>query len=82
MSEALSGREAAALLGVSERTWERLSSQGKTPLPVRLGRSVRWRRQDVMAWLTAGCPSRDIWERAKARGTFETGVLRWEPGPW
>ena len=29
---------------------------------VRLGRSVRWRRDELLAWLEAGCPARDRWE--------------------
>ena len=55
-------KEAAQLLGISERHLWALNSSGRLPQPVRLGRSVRWRRQELLAWLEAGCPSRDRWE--------------------
>ena len=29
--------------------------------PSSVGRSVRWRRGELLAWLDAGCPSRDRW---------------------
>jgi excisionase family DNA binding protein len=48
--------ELALLLGISKRSiWRRLSS-GELVEPVRLGGSVRWRKQEVAAWVDAGCP--------------------------
>ena len=61
-------RQAAALCGVSERTWWALSSAGKTPLPVRLGRRTLWRAAGpggLEAWVAAGCPPRERWEATK-----------------
>jgi excisionase family DNA binding protein len=49
-------RAVAALLNCSARHVYRLSDAGRMPPPVRLGALVRWRRQDLDAWLDAGCP--------------------------
>jgi predicted DNA-binding transcriptional regulator AlpA len=45
----------AALLEVSTRTLWRLRSAGRLPEPVRLGGAVRWRRDDILKWITDGC---------------------------
>ena len=48
-------RAVAALLGCSTRHVYRLADAGHMPPPVRLGALVRWRRQDIDAWLATGC---------------------------
>lgn len=58
-------KEVAALLAISARQVWKLNTTGRLPMPVRLGRSVRWRRVELQAWLAAGCPSRDAWEARK-----------------
>ncbi len=63
---ALPAKATARLLGISERHLWTLHSSGRIPMPVRLGRSVRWRRDELLAWLQAGCPSRDRWESKEA----------------
>lgn len=46
----------AELLGISKRTvWRKLSA-GEIVEPLRIGKSVRWRRQDVESWVEQGCP--------------------------
>lgn len=52
----------AALLGLSVRTVRRLDASGKLPCSVRIGGAVRWRRDEIEAWLAAGCPDRQKWE--------------------
>lgn len=47
----------AELLDISTRHVRRLVDAGKCPQPVRLGRSCRWPRQVIDAWIAAGCPS-------------------------
>ena len=54
--------EAAQLLGISRSVFYRLHSSGRLPLPVRLGRSTRWRSRELTAWVDAGCPARTKWE--------------------
>ncbi len=63
----LTAGQAATLLGVSERHFRALDASGRVPRPVRLGRSVRWRRTELVAWLDAGCPSRDKWAAMRIR---------------
>ena len=55
-------REVAAMAGVSERTWRRLVAAERTPAPIRLGKRVLWRIEEIDAWLRAGCPQREEWE--------------------
>ena len=47
----------AKLLGCSVRHVYRLADTGRMPMPLRLGRLVRWRRDDLVKWISAGCPS-------------------------
>jgi excisionase family DNA binding protein len=46
----------AKRLDISKRTLQRLRSKGQMPTAVYLGRSVRWRLQDVNDWIARGCP--------------------------
>jgi len=55
-------REAAALCGIGRSLWLGLHSAGRVPLPVRLGRRVLWRREELADWIAAGCPGRDRWQ--------------------
>jgi len=58
----LSAAETARLLCISRSAFYTLLSSGRIgPLPVRLGRSVRWRIDEIRDWVEAGCPSRDRW---------------------
>lgn len=60
----VSGAAAAALLGVSARTWRRLVSAGKVgPIALRIGASRRYLVKELRAWCAAGCPSRARWEQ-------------------
>jgi predicted DNA-binding transcriptional regulator AlpA len=60
--------QAAALAGVARATWHRLRSADKVPPAVRLGRAVRWRRAEVVAWIEAGCPDGRTWAAMKTSG--------------
>ena len=63
--ELLTLKDVARALSVSPRHVSNLHKNGGIPAPVRLGRSVRWRRDDVIAWLEAQCPARERWEAEK-----------------
>lgn len=54
-AQLLDVRGVAALLDCSPRHCYRLADAGHLPAPVRLGALVRWRRQDLDAWLAGGC---------------------------
>lgn len=56
-AELLRVGDVAGLLSCSARHVFRLSDCGKMPGPVKLGALVRWRRAEIMNWLSAGCPS-------------------------
>ncbi len=56
-------REAAARCGIGRSLWLQLHAGGRVPLPVRLGRRVLWRTDELRAWTAAGCPPRARWEQ-------------------
>jgi prophage regulatory protein len=62
----LSDVEAAALLGICRASLHRLRASGKVPLPVKLGRSVRWDRRELEKWIEAGAPALELWQAMKA----------------
>ncbi len=57
-AELLSARDVAALLGrCSTRHLYRMVDAGRMPRPIKLGGLVRWRRDELLDWIAAGCPS-------------------------
>ena len=52
----LTAKGVAKLLQISTRTLWRLLSAGKIISPIKLGRSVRWRKEELMRWIADGCP--------------------------
>jgi predicted DNA-binding transcriptional regulator AlpA len=60
------GQVAELIGGATERTVRRAAHAGKLPRPVQVSaRLIRWRRDELIAWIEAGCPSREIWETMK-----------------
>lgn len=63
----VSGAAAAALLGLSPRTFRRLDAGGQVPRAIRVGASTkRWRVADLRCWVALGCPGRHRWEALRA----------------
>lgn len=58
-TELVTVKAVAGMLSVSQRQVWKLYASGRIPAPVRLGRSVRWRRLEIEEWVAAGCPARD-----------------------
>jgi len=58
----LRAAEAAAPCSVSVRTWRAWDIAGRIPQPMRIGRTTLWRREEIAAWPTAGCPDRQTWQ--------------------
>ncbi len=56
--ELLTTAEAAKLCGMGERSLYRHSRSGAAPSPVKIGGSgtVRYRRAELLEWISAGCP--------------------------
>lgn len=63
----VSAEAAAALCGRSSRTWRTWNATARIPRPIRFGRSTLWRIDEVRAWIAAGCPNREAWERSTER---------------
>ena len=64
--ELLTTEQAAALCGISVRHYESLAAAGRVgPMPIRLGRAVRWRRRELIEWIGADCPGREKWFAAR-----------------
>ena len=55
----------AALLSLGSSTVWRHHAAGRIPAPIRIGRSVRWRRDELVEWIESGCPARAVWERMR-----------------
>lgn len=50
-------RAVAALLDCSQRHVVRLAEAGRMPAPHKLGALNRWNRDELKAWIAAGCPA-------------------------
>ena len=46
----------AEMCDVAPETIRRLTDRAAMPKPVRLGRSVKYRLDDIEAWINDGCP--------------------------
>lgn len=55
--EMVNARTAAAIIGISRRSWWRFVAEGRAPKPIRLGRCVRWRLLEIQDWIKGGCIS-------------------------
>ncbi|HMO84346.1 MAG TPA: helix-turn-helix domain-containing protein [Lacipirellulaceae bacterium] len=64
---AVDAAEAARLCGVSRTSWYGLQAAGRLPRPVRLGRRVVWRVEELKAWLAAGCPPLAKWQHMREK---------------
>ena len=53
--ELLTVPEVAEICGISPESVRRLTDRGAMPRPVRLGRSVRYRRTEIKGWIAEGC---------------------------
>ena len=60
LPELLNVSQLATFLCLSVRTVWRLNAKGELPKPLRLGRSVKWRKNEIIQWLASNCPSRSI----------------------
>jgi len=61
----LSAVETAALLGIARSHLYALHSSGRLPIPIKLGRRSLWRKNELEAWVQAGCPARSRWAAMK-----------------
>ena len=54
--ELLTAKDVCALLKLDARTLRVLRHEGHVPEPIKLGRSLRWRRADIEAWVAGDRP--------------------------
>ena len=58
--------ELARMLSVSKPTIWRWLSEGRLPEPIRLtSQCLRWKRDVVLSWIEAGCPSIGVGDAAR-----------------
>lgn len=62
--EMLTDTEISNLIKVSRRQIWKLLAMGRLPEPIRIGRSVRWRRADIDSWIANGCKVQPASKRA------------------
>ncbi len=61
--ELLNVVQAASLCGLKKSNfYQQLSAGVIGPLPIKLGRSVRFSRAALLTWIDAGCPPRSQWQ--------------------
>jgi predicted DNA-binding transcriptional regulator AlpA len=58
---------AAALCSLSVPAFRRLYRSRSIPAPLRLGRKLRWRTADLLAWIDGGCRAVDAASAADYR---------------
>jgi predicted DNA-binding transcriptional regulator AlpA len=57
----------SVLLGRSVPSLQRDDRAGRIPRGIKLGRSKRWRLDEIHLWIAAGCPSRSEWEARRPK---------------
>lgn len=71
-AELLNTREVSKLLSISPASVRRLDASGSMPKPIRLGKSLRWRRSELSSWIVAGSPNRKDWTAIQDAATRRT----------
>lgn len=64
-------RAVARLLGCCPRNVRRLSDAGRMPQPLKIGALVRWRADELQAWIAAGCPEVRTMRRTESGGVTD-----------
>lgn len=56
-TQLLTVNDIAEICNIAPETVRRLTDRGAMPKPVRLGRAVRYRANELRAWIADGCPN-------------------------
>ena len=73
------------LLGCTRRAVYQLDARGALPKQIRFLSAARWEKSEILAWLRAGRPPRDVWEQTQAesfsskRERFRVWLQRMNP---
>ncbi len=60
MPQLLTTDDVASALAVSASTIRKMARDGELPQPIRVGGRLRFRADDVRAWLLDGCPDLSV----------------------
>ena len=58
---------ASELCALSRSAFYKLVRDGLAPKPIKLGRASRWRRQELLDWIAAGCPESEAFKAKCSR---------------
>lgn len=53
--------ELARVMNISKSLVHKRNRMGLLPMPIRIGRVLRWDANEIQAWIDAGLPSREQW---------------------
>ena len=62
----LNTKDAAALCGVTIKRWRTWNALGKIPAPLRIGKGLFWKQNELERWIEADCPARKHWNAEKS----------------
>ena len=54
--------QAWTFCGLSKSAWYKARSTGRIPGAVKIGGARRWRRDELVDWIAAGCPAKARWD--------------------
>jgi predicted DNA-binding transcriptional regulator AlpA len=57
----IDANECARLCSCGRSHWYSMMASGKIPPSIKLSRKRLWRRREIEAWITAGCPPANEW---------------------
>lgn len=57
----LTAEEAWTLCRMKKTSWYKSLALKVVPQPIRIKGMVRWRKDELMDWIEAGCPSQSKW---------------------
>lgn len=58
----LDGKALAAMLSIGLSKLYQMDRSGQLgPMPLEFGRRTLWRTEEIVAWVRAGCPRRELW---------------------
>ena len=60
-AELVSPEQVAQMLGCTKWHVHNLRRRGLIPQPVKLGKSTRYRKREIIDWIVAGCPDASTW---------------------
>lgn len=73
MPELIDTEQLCTILNLHRSTLSRWMAAGRVPAPLPLGKPNRWRRDEIIGWIEAGCPDRVRWAAIKEHESRRKG---------